>query len=249
MNTSFSNFSDDFFVNVDLHTSLTLPNERETVLHFCESVQKQFPDLSDFYRRDNGEHILEANRQSGSYRWMSLDAQRLSMGAFNPDRVADAYDMHAWILDRSRYYLGISHLDVESLDLVYGFNLDYMGNRDAIVFEALLSGSPLASLVVDGDAMPLNVEPSFIVALDEDCCMQARLNIETRNSSYQVRTGRYDEEPISVYFTIRAYPQPSERFDIGESFKRQKVVGEEMLTRVVIPQILRPIASAISAAQ
>ncbi|MHC4715960.1 MAG: hypothetical protein ACYS5V_03260 [Planctomycetota bacterium] len=249
MSASFGNFSDDYFVNMDLHTSLPLPTERETVLSFCEVVQKQFPDLSDFYRRDNGPYVLEGDRNAGSYRWMELSAQQLSSGTFNPADADDAYAQHGFILDRSRYFLGISHLDVESLDLVYGFNLDFAGNRDMIVSDALLDGSRLSRFLRSTGGTALNCEPSIVVSLDAECFLQARIAIETRNSSYQVRTGVYDQEPISVYFTVRAYPHSGRRFDMGESLKQQGQVGEDLLNRVVIPSIVRPIAAAIAAAQ
>lgn len=249
MSTSFSDFSDDFFLNFDLHTSLQLPRERETVLHFCETIQKRFPDLSDFYQRDSGSHTLEGDRRSGVYRWMEIDARRLSGGAFNPENIEDAYKMHSWILDRSRYFLGISHLDVESLDLVYGFNLDYIGNRDAIICNALLSGAPLGALIEETDATVLSFEPSLVIASDPECSLQARLAIETRSNSDEVRTGSYEKEPISVYFTIRAHPQPKERFDLVASLLKQRELGEDLLARVIIPQIVCPIASAIATTQ
>ena len=88
-----------------------------------------------------------------------------------------------------------------------------------------------------------------MVALDSECFLQARVAIETRNSNYQVRTGVYDQEPISVYFTIRAYPRGGQRFDMVESIKQQGQVGEDLLGRVVIPSVVRPIAAAIAAAQ
>ena len=156
MSASYGNFSDDYFVNMDLHTSLPLPAERETVLNFCEAVQKQFPDLSDFYRRDNGLYVLEGDRNAGSYRWMELGTQVLSGGAFNPSDTEEAYAQHEWIVDRSRYFLGISHLDVESLDLVYGFNLDFVGNRDMIVSDALLAGSRLSRFLRNTGGTALN---------------------------------------------------------------------------------------------
>jgi hypothetical protein len=234
---------------MDLHTSLPLPEERETVLHFCEIVQKEFPDMGDFYRRDSGEYVLEGNREEGSYRWLELSTRRLSSGNFNPADAEAACRQHAWVVDRSRYFLGLSHLDVESLDLVYGFNLEYVGNRDAIVSEALLGGSCLAALSGTPNSVALNFEPSLIVALDPDCGLQARLSVETRNSSFQVRTGDYEEEPISVYFTIRGYPRPGRKFDLAESLKRQAEAGEELVEQIVLPKIVRAIASAIAAAQ
>jgi len=249
MSAHFGNFCDDFFLNAELHTALPLPDSRETVLQFCEAVQKQFPDMFDFYRREGGPYVLEGDRNAGTYRWVELDTQRLSMGAFNPPDSEVACAQHAWILDRSRYYLGMSHLDVESLDVVYGFNLDYTGNRDAVVCEALLGSSPLAAIISEPGARPLNFEPALTVALNEECSLQARLAVETRNSSYQVSTGNYEDEPISVYFTVRAFPRPSQRFDLCESFRRQSQIGEELVERLVIPHIVQPIASAISSAQ
>ncbi len=244
----FSNFSDDLFVNMDLHTSLDLPGGRETILQFCETVQKQFPDMSDFYQRDGGDFVLEGDRQSGSYRWMELAKRRLGSGAFNPPDVEDAYAQHRWVLDRSRYFLGISTLDIESLDLVYGFNLDYVGNRDAIVCEALLAGSRLGAMVAESAGVALNFEPSLVVATDEDCSVQCRLAIETRNSSYQVRTGNYDSEPISIYLTVRGYPRPRGKFDMDEAMTSQAEIGEDVVSRVIIPHIIRPIAAAIATA-
>jgi len=249
MSSSFGNFCDDFFVNMHLHTALPMPEGRETILGFCEAIQKEFPDLSDFYRRDNGPYVLEGDRTAGSYRWVEIAERELSSGALNPDSVEAAYRQHAWLLERSRYFLGISHLDVESLDLVYGFNLEFIGNRDTIVCNALLEGSRLGWVPSQCQATPLNCEPTIIFALDEECFLQARLALETRNSSYQVRTGCYEEEPISVYFTIRAYPRTGERFEMGESLRYQAQVGEDLVARVVIPNVVRPIAAAIAAAQ
>jgi hypothetical protein len=249
MNSGFASFSDDFFVNVDLHTALPLPQGRETVLQFFEAAQKQFADMAEFFQRESGEYVLEGDRNADSYRWVELEPRRLCSGCFNPPEPANAYQQHTWLLERSRYYLGVSHLDIESLDLVYGFNFDFTGNRDAIVWEALVAGSRLAALAQADNAVALNCEPSLVVALNPECSLQARLAVETRNSSYQVRSGNYEEEPISVYFTIRTYPRSGQRFEPTESLAKQAEVGEDLLTRVVLPKIIRPIASAIAAAQ
>lgn len=249
MTTGFNDFCDDLFVNMDLNTALPMPQGRETILHFCETTQKQFPDMGDFYQRESGEYVLEGDRNAGSYRWLEIGSRRMSSGTFNPSEMDHAYRQHAWLLERSKYFLGISHLDVESLDLIYGFNLDYTGNRDAIVCDALLAGSRLGALTAETQAKALNFEPSLVIALDEDCSIQCRLAIETRSSSYQVRTGNYEQEPISVYFTVRGYPRPGERFDPAASLPRQVEVGEATVAQVVIPNVVHPIAVAISAAQ
>lgn len=246
--SEFNTVADDFFVNLNLQTTLALPSNRETVLLFCEAVQKEFRGMTSFYRRDSGEYALEGDQESGSYQWMELQPQRLASGYFNPPAVAEAYRLHSWLLDRSVYYLGTSGLDVDCMDVVFGFNLDYRGNRDAVAAMALLEGSPLATLIAEGVHKSIEFEPSIVIALEEDCYLQARLSLETRSSSYQVRMGAYDEEPISVCFTIRQYPRPGKVLDLRASLAHQCEVGEDLLRRVVVPNVVQPIAAAIATA-
>ena len=40
-------------------------------------------------KRDNGEYMLEEDREGGSYRWCSLDARRLCAGFVNPPAATD----------------------------------------------------------------------------------------------------------------------------------------------------------------
>jgi len=245
----FFSAADDFFVNLNLQTTLALPTNRESVLHFCEAVQKEFRSMTGFYQRDSGEYVLEGSRESGKYRWLEIHTHRLSAGYFNPEDLAGAYALHEWLLERSVYYLGVGGLDVECLDVLFGFNLDYQGNRDAIVAEALLGSAPIGALMGDGGLTCVECEPNLVTAIDTDCYAQARLSLETRSNTYQVRTGQYDDEPISVYFTVRQYPQPGSLLDLKASFGRQCEQCEDLTRRIVIPQIVRPIAAAISAAQ
>jgi hypothetical protein len=249
MSVDYGSVADDFFVNLNLQTTLALPTSRETVLHFYEAVQKEFPSMACFYQREGGEFILEGDREGGTYQWLELQANRMSAGHFNPASPAEAYRFHSWLLDRSVYFLGVSPLDVEALDVMFGFNLDYQGNRDAIVAQALLANSPLAALMTEGSARAVEFEPSLVVSIDEECSLQARLSLETRSSSYQVRTGQYDEEPISVYFAIRRYPIPGSVINIKESFVRQSRLCEDLTARIVVPQVIRPILAAIAAGE
>lgn len=238
--------SDDFFVNLDLQTTLALPDSRETVLHFCESMQKQFPDMSSFFRRETGEFVLEGDRESGCYKWMELHPNQISAGYFNPPDLENAYQFHHWLLDRIVYFLGIGGIDVSALDVMYGFNFEYQGNRDELVSQALLAGSPLQAFVSEHEAKAVEFQPNLVIALTEDCYTQGRLALETRCSTYQVRTGNFDNEPISVYFTVRRYPSPGGVLNISESFANQCEIGEDMLARVVVPNICHPVATAIA---
>ncbi len=241
---------DDFFVNINLHTTMTLPTGRETVLHFCEAAQKQFPGMTNFFRRDSGDQVLESDRDEGQYQWLELQSNGLLSGHFNPSDIEAARKFHAWMLQRSIYHLGISGLDIECLDVLFGFNLDYDGNRDEIVAQALLESSPLTSLLHEqAPSRMLECEPSFVFSLNEDCTMQARVAVETRCDSYQVRTGRYDHEPISVYLTIRQSPRPGELPDQLEWFSKQCDLCEDIANRIIIPQVVQPIATAIATAR
>ena len=244
-----SNATDDFFVNLNLQTTIGLPDSRETVLRFFEAVQKEFPSMAGFFQRDSGEFVLEGDRDSGSYKWCELHKHRLCAGFFNPPSLEEGYRLHRWLLERSIYYLGVGGLDVEALDILFGFNLDYVGNRDELVAGALLGDSPLSNFIADETSRTIEFEPNMVLALDEDCYLQGRISIETRCNSYQVRTGQYDDEPISIYLTVRRYPNPERVLDIQESFTHQCDICEDFAGRILIPKIIHPIADAIAAGQ
>ncbi|MFP4355552.1 MAG: hypothetical protein ACLFUJ_10570 [Phycisphaerae bacterium] len=247
MATDFSGLADDFYSNLNLQTTLSLPTGRETVLHFCEAVQKQFPSMTSFYQKDTGEYVLEGDRESGCYRWMELGENRLTAGFFNPQDLGRARQLHAWLLDRSIYFLGVSPLDVDAMDVLIGFNMDFQGNRDEIVMQALMGGSPLIGLSDEGHFRCGQCEPNIVMVLDEECNIQARLAVETRSNSYQIRTGQYSDDPISVYFTVRQYPQPGKMLDLADDFARQFEICEDLTCRIVLPQVVQPIAATISA--
>ena len=48
----YSALADDFYVNLNLNTEMTLPAQRETVLGFFERVQKAYPTMRNFYTRE-----------------------------------------------------------------------------------------------------------------------------------------------------------------------------------------------------
>jgi len=244
----FRSVADDFFVNLSLQTTLALPSNRETILHFFEAVQKKFPSMTGFYQRATDRFVLEGDREAESYRWLELQQHNLSAGHFNPASFEEACELHQWLLDRSVYYLGASGLDVESLDVLFGFNLNFIGNRDAIVAEAIYAGSGLGQLFAN-DATLMECEPSIVVAIDEGCHMQARLHLETHSATYQVRTGQYDDEPISIYLTVRQYPRPGCVLDMKAAFARQVELCESLSARIVVPHVVQAISAAIAASQ
>jgi len=58
----YSSLSDDFYVNMNLSTEMELPTNRESVLQFFERLQKQYPEMNNFYSRDKGDFILEEDK-------------------------------------------------------------------------------------------------------------------------------------------------------------------------------------------
>ena len=109
------------------------------------------------------------------------------------------------ILELIPYYLTVSPIDCESLNVMFGFDFTYRGNHNQLVAEALGLPPALDRLTEISGGTIISHEPSIQLALDEDCRLQARLSVETRTSAYHVRTGDFPEEQLSVYLTARRY--------------------------------------------
>src|SRR5690606_17897655 len=112
---------------------MELPNGRDTVLHFFEQMKKGFPELRNFETRDNGDLILESDKNEDSYRSVAIEARRLSSNSTNPESLQDAYRQHELLLDLAPPLLTISLLDCEALDVMFGFDFTYDGNHDEVV--------------------------------------------------------------------------------------------------------------------
>ncbi len=246
---SYSSLSDDFGVSVYLASKAEMPTSRETVLHFFEAIQKQYPKMTEFERREANDYVLEEDRDSGSYRWVSLEGRRMCSGFVNPPSVEDVDQQNERLLEMAPYHLGVSGLDADSLDVLYYFDFLYAGNHDEVVAEALAAGGPLESLVKLPAGRVLHYQPSVMIALDDACQLQGRLTVETRTTAYQVRTGNFAEAPISVYFTVRQFwgKQPFKTF--AESYRNQRRLLDELVTEHVIPNVIQPLARTIGAKQ
>jgi hypothetical protein len=239
-------YSDDFYVNMNLNTEMELPTTRDTVLHFFEQMKKAFPDLTNFYTRDNGELVLEGDKDEGAYRWLALEPKRLCSGHVNPMELRDAYRQHEMVLELAPHLLTISVLDCEALDVMYGFDFSFSGNHDEVVAEALGVGSSLESLTELPGGRVVNYQPALTLVLDESCRLQCRLAIETRTSAYQLRTGEFPDEQISVYFTVRQYWGAQGEQSFVDSFRHQRELGEEILNTRIVPNVLKPLAQVIA---
>src|SRR5262249_48144895 len=245
----YSSLCDDFGVYVYLNTKMELPSARETVLHFFDGMRKTYPGMVDFDCRENGEYVLEEDREQGSYRWVTLESKRLCTGYVNPPGIEAADEQHEHILEVAPYHFDFGALDCEALDVLFAFDFTFTGNHDEVVAEALGLNTTLESLLQLPGSRVINYEPSLMLSLDEACRLQCRLSIETRTNAYQIRTGQFPEAPISVYFTVRQYWARQRSKPFVESYQNQRRTCQELVDSHNIPAVVRPLAQTIAAKQ
>ncbi len=242
----YSSLSDDFYVNMNLSTEMDLPTGRESVLQFFERLQKQFPTMANFYSRDKGDFILEADKDHGQYRWCTIEARRLCSGQVNPANVEEALGQHKLVLELAPYMLSLSPIDCEALDLLFGFDFTYRGNHNRLVAEALGTSPALERALEMPHSNVVSYEPSITIALDEECRMQCRLSVETRTNAFQIRTGDYAEDQLSVYVTARRYGGLAPNTSYLETLDSLAQVCHDVVEHYVADNVLKPLARAIS---
>jgi hypothetical protein len=242
----YANLADDFYINMNLSTEMELPHQRDTVLHYFERIQKKYPSMRKFYCRDKKDFVLEEEKDRSQYRWATVENRRLCSGQVNPQTIDEALDQHRLVLELAPYMLSVSPLDCEALDLLFGFDFTYRGNHNQLVTEAL-GLSPAFEKLMN---MPLNgvvnYEPCLTLSLDEACRIQLRVSVENRTSAFQIRTGEYPEEQLSVYVTARKYGSldPDETF--VQAVDNLAQVCQNVVDNYVVENILRPLQRTIA---
>jgi hypothetical protein len=242
----YASLADDFYVNMNLATEMELPGQRETILQFFERIQKKYPTMRKFYCRDKRDFVLEEDKDQGRYRWAAVEAKRLCSGQVNPESLEEALDQHRLVLDLAPAFLSVSPLDCEALDVLFGFDFAFRGNHNALLAEALGVGPALDRIGELPGGRVINYEPSLTMALDEDCRIQVRVSTETRTNAFQVRTGEFTEEQLSVYVTARQYGSLDPQMSYVEAIDRLAGVAQEVVDICVVDQILKPLARTIS---
>lgn len=230
----------DFYVNQKLGLKMDLPTARESVLHMFDRVRKELPDM-DRFRRYDGELALESPDLDARYAWLALNQTSIRTGAVNPESLEHAYRLHRLILDISPYFLSISPLDMEFVELVFGFDLEAETNRNEVVFEALIADSPLAPLVDLQREHVLDAQPFLGLALNERCDLQAFVEVKTHARTREIATRRFDADPISVYLTVRKYGPFQAIDDFTQCFGTLAGHGERLAEERVIPHVVVPI--------
>jgi hypothetical protein len=244
---SYSSLCDDFYIDMFVNTELDLPAERDTVLTFFDRIQRQYPRMGRFVRRDSNEYYLEEDHNSGQYRWVSLEVDRIGSGVVNPVSSEDAYQQDKLILDLIPYMLGVTPLDVDSLDVTFAMDFDCAGNHDEIIAEALFGKSAFGCLLDLPNGKPIVFSPAMVVSLAENERTQVRVSVESKTSIFE--PGEKDhgsDESISLTLTVRQYPQTDERFDPVASFERQCQLAEELMAERIIRHFVQPLTEVIA---
>ena len=247
MTTSYGTLCDDFYVNMRVNTELELPSDRDTILHFFDRIQKQYPSMNTFFQRDEGEFCLSEDAELGSYRRIVVGGDHVFSGFYNPGNLDFVDEQNNFLIEQIPYTLGVTHLDINNLELLYGMDFDYDGNHDEIFAEALFRDTPFMALLDSDDVQPLGFDPEILIGMSKDCRLQAKLTFESRTGAYQARTGKYSESgPLSVYLTVRHYPDPSTKFDSFSAYQdiRQRI--DELMSDKIIPNFITPIVGALA---
>ena len=246
MPESYSAFISDFYVNMRLQVKMDLPTNRDTVLSLFERVRRDRPEMHRFRRYDN-ELALEGGGDDGdpSQRWIGVRKTSIRTGEVNPASLSDGMKLHRLVVDVAPNYLSISPLDVDYVELVYGFDLPASGNHDAIVADALMGTGPLASLLNIRNAIPTSFQPVFGLALSENAELQAQFEVKTRPSK-SPKGEDSQPTPISVICSLRKYGVMSDIKDLPNALRTLAATGEDMVENRVVPHLIKPIHQVIT---
>lgn len=248
MATSFGALCTDFYVNHKLALKMDLPSDRETILHLCDRVKKAVPNMDRFHRFEN-ELTLESSRREAEYRWMGLRRTSIRTGHVNPETMDSAYSFHRLVLEAAPYHLSISPLDVDYVELMFGFDLECKLDQDEVVYEALYANTPLAGLMTPTEQLGgkvSDVQPVFGMALGEKSDVQAYFEVRTRTRGRRGQPSRYQDEPLTVMLVLRKYGPVRQLGELNDAFDQIKDHAETLATERLVPNLLIPIARQIA---
>jgi hypothetical protein len=246
MSESYGALCSDFYVNQKLALKMDLPRDRQTTLDLFDRIRREHPSMNQF-RRYREELALESAQGESQQQWLSIRQTHIRSGYVNPTRLADAYRFHSNILTVVPFFLSISPLDVDSLELMFGFDLAAGGNHDEIVYQALFHGSPHAALLDIEGAAPIDCQPVFGVRLGDPVPCDAHFEVKTR-STRRDHDREGSEEPISVFLTLRRHGPFNDVKELPGLVRSLAERGEELVESKVIPQLVGPIREAIGTA-
>lgn len=255
MAASYRALCSDFYINQKVSVKLDLPSSRETILDLFERVRHAFPSMASL-KRYKDELALESPTDDEPHRWLAVRSSTIRSGAVNPSTFDEGYAIHKAVLDIAPYFLSISPLDIEYVELLYGFDLAASGNQDAIVAEALLEGSPLGELLDIDNATTIDFQPLLGLLLSPDGVrpeggrraadgIEAHLEVKTRSGGAAARGDDTPGDPISVYATLRRYEPVTNLKAMPGVFRVLAEQAEHLIEHRVLPGLIAPLRRSI----
>ena len=223
---------------------MDMPKARESASELFDRIRREVPEFAKI-RPFEDELALESEDTDGRYQWVSLRPRSIGSGVVNPVQIEEAYKLHRLILELAPYYLSLTALDIEYIELVFGFDLPARENRNTVVMQSLLANTPLASLADDGIEQLLDVQPRIGFALNESCDLQAFVEVKTRTSTAETATQLYQNEPISVFLTVRRNGPLHHVDEFITTFGQLAGHIEHIAEHRVIPDVVVPLHQAI----
>ena len=247
MGTPHGAICDDFFFSSRLTLKMDLDASRETVLQFFERIRKDVPTLGHLRRRGASAFALEESDDAEARRNVRLSKSGIRLSYANPPSLAAARQFGALILENAPFFLTLSDLDYDYLEVVHCFDLQYSGNHDELVAETFLADHPLAAILLGSRTRHvIDCQPFFGIALNDSCDTQAYIEFKGRSSTYEIRTGRYESQPLSVLLTMRKYWGDNASSAPAEVFAELCDHADELSAEQIIPLVVNPLAQAIA---
>jgi len=243
MPTSYRALCSDFYINTKLNVRMELPTNREPVLELFERTRRSYPAMNAF-RRYKDELALESAPNATPHRWIAIRSASVRAGVVNPTDADEMYSIHRTSVEISPYFLSISPLDIEYIELLYGFDLTARGNHDAITANALFAGSPMAALLDTDGINILDCQPTMGMKLEGDDGLEVHFEVKTRSKGKQ--TNEPNPDPISVYLTLRKYDPVTNLEELTPRLNEMIEQGQSLVDEYALPNLLMPLRDEIA---
>lgn len=253
MSESFRALCSDFYINQKLSLKLDLPKERQSILDLFDRLRKQYPGMTQF-RRVKDEIALEsdpaADPSSAHHRWVAVKTSNIRSGSVNAPTMEEAYALHRHVLEITPYFLSISPLDVDFLELLFGFDLSSDRNHDEAVADALIAGTPLEQLLSVPGATIVDCQPAIGLVMREAIEAEGLSKNRDVEVTYEIKTRpgarqAAREEPISVYLTLRHYGPVEDIRMLPAVMGELARLGEELAQSRVLPGLVSPLRGTL----
>jgi hypothetical protein len=243
--SNFAVLCDEYHVSSRLNLKLEIDPSRESLLHFFEQIRKAFPEMNRFRRREDGSLVLDSEEEMGRQS-LRVDAGMVKVGCTNPPDADSFRRLVTTVFELAPVHLSLSDLNYDSIEVEFGFDLEYRGNHDELVAETLFAEHPLSAVLSVEGGRVIDCQPCFGMAISEDCATQAYLELKSRTSTYEVRANEYDEAPLSVNLLVRRYWEPSAGGELLSLHSEVFDIAQQLALVRIVPHIVQPLAAAIA---